>query len=355
MNQKGFTVEELALYRLEFYKVVLDSAKALIKVMEQLGIQPENEANREYCDFLMDFFIVSDSEIPLETKVGQLISSIWHDPCILKIMVHKTAFFLMDSAPYFFNDVERIEHWNISSSNEVDPATLDIPNSDARSWIETSICSPFQSPIVGTPNGDNILCHPGNHCTISNWACLTNFINGAPVYLLSQLCRRRRQWRLHKLTENGSKALFADRSPIPETSGNVYKITTASELEALLSSTTNVVVDFYADWCPPCRVIAPIFSKLADSHAVGGHLAFAKVNVDHVNNIAKRYDVSAMPTFVFFENGQPRPVAVKGVSHSPSTSLTQDGLVDRIRGADPRALTAAVLTLAEKAKTDTHI
>jgi thioredoxin 1 len=113
-----------------------------------------------------------------------------------------------------------------------------------------------------------------------------------------------------------------------------------------LSSTTNVVVDFYADWCPPCRAIAPVFSKLADSHAVGGQLAFAKVNVDHVNDVAKRYDISAMPTFVFFENGKPRPVAVKG---------SKDGLVDRIRGADPKALTAAVLTLAKKTKPESGI
>jgi thioredoxin 1 len=123
----------------------------------------------------------------------------------------------------------------------------------------------------------------------------------------------------------------------------VCKITKASELDTLLSSSTNVVVDFYADWCPPCRVIAPIFSKLADGHAVRDRLAFAKVNVDHVNDIAKRYNVSAMPTFVFFENGKPKPVAVKG---------PKDGapMIDRIRGADSRALTAAVLALAEKQK-----
>ncbi|KAH8158764.1 hypothetical protein CIB48_g9481 [Xylaria polymorpha] len=96
---------------------------------------------------------------------------------------------------------------------------------------------------------------------------------------------------------------FTDRSPIPETSGNVFKITEAAQLRALLSSTTHVVVDFYADWCPPCRAIAPIFSKLADNHSSDGKLAFAKVNVDHVNNIAKQYNVTAMPTFMFFQDG----------------------------------------------------
>lgn len=121
----------------------------------------------------------------------------------------------------------------------------------------------------------------------------------------------------------------------------MYKISKAAELEALLSSTANVVVDFYADWCPPCRAIAPVFSKLADSYAVGDQLAFAKVNVDHVKEISARYGITAMPTFVFFRDGKPRPVATQGVKEGE----------DRVRGANPKALTAVVLTLAERVKT----
>ncbi|KAI0456704.1 thioredoxin-like protein [Xylaria acuta] len=141
---------------------------------------------------------------------------------------------------------------------------------------------------------------------------------------------------------------FTDRSPIPETSGNVYKIAEAAELRALLSSTTYVVVDFYADWCPPCRAIAPIFSKLADDHSSDGQLAFAKVNVDHVNNVAKQHNVTAMPTFMFFQNGVPKGVAVEGMKGRQSVGLTDDGLVDRIRGADKPALEAVVQALASK-------
>ncbi|KAJ0108158.1 hypothetical protein J7T55_000123 [Diaporthe amygdali] len=144
-------------------------------------------------------------------------------------------------------------------------------------------------------------------------------------------------------------ALLKDNSPIPETSGNVHKITKAAEFDALLKSTSNVVVDFYADWCPPCRSIAPIFSKLADKHALKGHLAFAKVNVDHVNDIAGRYGVSAMPTFVFFEGTKPTPVQVKLAKSSPSAVMV-DGGVERIRGADPMTLTAVTLALYDKVK-----
>ena len=122
--------------------------------------------------------------------------------------------------------------------------------------------------------------------------------------------------------------------PIPETSGKVYKVANAAEFDALLSSTTHVVVDFYADWCPPCRAIAPVFSELADKHSANGQLAFAKVNVDHVDNVASRYGVSAMPTFLFFQNGAPKGVQVA------------DELVERVRGANRPALQAAVQALA---------
>lgn len=142
--------------------------------------------------------------------------------------------------------------------------------------------------------------------------------------------------------------LSADRSPIPETSGNVHKITSAAEFDALASSTTNLVVDFYADWCPPCRAIAPIFSKLADQHASKGQLAFAKVNVDHVKDIAGRFNVSAMPTFLFIQNGAPKGVAVEGLKGRQSVGFTGDGLVDRVRGADKVALEAVVQALAGK-------
>lgn len=111
-----------------------------------------------------------------------------------------------------------------------------------------------------------------------------------------------------------------------------------------------MVVDFYADWCPPCRAIAPVFSKLADQHTSKGHLAFAKVNVDQVKSVSARFGVSAMPTFMFFENGVSKGVAVEGIKSRPSVTLTDDGLVDKVRGADQVALDAMVKALASKEK-----
>lgn len=102
-------------------------------------------------------------------------------------------------------------------------------------------------------------------------------------------------------------------------------INSAEELQSLLSSTTYVAVDFFADWCPPCKQIAPIFETLATKHGKPGILAFAKVNVDKVQSVAQMYGITAMPTFLFFKEG--KQVAVNGQAV--------------IKGADPRSLGAA--------------
>ena len=142
--------------------------------------------------------------------------------------------------------------------------------------------------------------------------------------------------------------LFEDRSPIIETSGNVHQISKPAELDALLSSNKYAIIDFYADWCPPCRTISPIFSKLADEYASKGQLAFAKVNVDKLNGIAKRYDITAMPTFVSFADGKPTPVAVQNKKRSTPTETAKDESVERIRGANVVLLRGVVQALAEK-------
>ncbi|KAI0405324.1 thioredoxin-like protein [Xylaria palmicola] len=114
----------------------------------------------------------------------------------------------------------------------------------------------------------------------------------------------------------------------------IQHITSSAQLAELFSSTTYVAVDFYADWCPPCKAIAPIYEKLAGQHAVDGVLAFAKVNVDHVQDVASTHGVTAMPTFMFFKEG--RQVAVNGQK--------------MIQGADPKSLGAAAEKLGGLAK-----
>ena len=62
-----------------------------------------------------------------------------------------------------------------------------------------------------------------------------------------------------------------------------------------------VLVDFYADWCGPCRMLSPVVDEIAEE---GGDFVVAKVNVDNEPNIANEYSISAIPTLLVFKNGE---------------------------------------------------
>jgi len=99
IHQNGYSVDELAMYRLTIYKNVIDCAKALIGAMRQLEIEPEVASNNDHIEYLMEYSVDPDPEKPLESKVGTAVSSLWHDPCVSKVMEQQTSFYIMDSAP----------------------------------------------------------------------------------------------------------------------------------------------------------------------------------------------------------------------------------------------------------------
>jgi thioredoxin len=105
-------------------------------------------------------------------------------------------------------------------------------------------------------------------------------------------------------------------------------IDSPAHFTTILSSNRITVVDFYADWCGPCKAIAPIYEQLSAQLSRPGTLAFTKVNVDAQKQIAQTYNITAMPTFMVFKSGRESK---------------------RIKGADVKALDAAVKQLAQEA------
>lgn len=87
-----------------------------------------------------------------------------------------------------------------------------------------------------------------------------------------------------------------------ESSVNVTEIQSAEQFDKAVAGGGVVLVDFYADWCGPCRSVKPLIHGTADKFA--GRAAFLAVNVDKVGDLARKYDVSSIPDVRLFKGGK---------------------------------------------------
>ena len=85
-------------------------------------------------------------------------------------------------------------------------------------------------------------------------------------------------------------------------SDKVQHITQADFEHAVLKSQTPMVVDFYADWCGPCRMVGPVMETLSQEYT--GRVSFAKVDTDANQSQAMRYNIMSIPTVMIFKGGQ---------------------------------------------------
>jgi len=83
---------------------------------------------------------------------------------------------------------------------------------------------------------------------------------------------------------------------------NIVTISENNFPQEVLKSTTPVLVDFWAEWCAPCKMIAPILDELAGEY--DGKVKIAKVNVDENQVLAGQYGIRAIPTLLLFKNGE---------------------------------------------------
>ena len=91
--------------------------------------------------------------------------------------------------------------------------------------------------------------------------------------------------------------------PKPKGTTEVVLLSDSNFEEVVLKSDRLVVVDFYADWCGPCKMLAPILKALAKEY--DGDVLFAKLNTDHAVRTKSKYSIRALPTIMFFRDGKP--------------------------------------------------
>ena len=96
-----------------------------------------------------------------------------------------------------------------------------------------------------------------------------------------------------------------------------YKVSEASFSAEVIDNSTLTLVDFWAEWCGPCRVVGPTLESLADEY--DNRVKICKINIDENPDIATQYNVRSIPTFLLFKNGQVIDTQVGSLSRTTFT------------------------------------
>ena len=107
-------------------------------------------------------------------------------------------------------------------------------------------------------------------------------------------------------------------------SGSIIHVTDSSFEDEVLSSDKPVIVDYWAEWCGPCKMIAPLLDELANEYK--GKLTVAKINIDENQETPQKYAVRGIPTLMLFKNGEVAGTKVGAMSKSQLSAFV-DSLI----------------------------
>ncbi len=109
-------------------------------------------------------------------------------------------------------------------------------------------------------------------------------------------------------------------------SDNIVEVTDDTFEQEVLRSKTPVLVDYWAEWCGPCKMIAPVLEEIAQEYA--GRLKVAKLNIDENPGTPPKFGIRGIPTLMLFKNGAVEATKVGAVSKSQLAAFLEANLKD---------------------------
>ena len=98
----------------------------------------------------------------------------------------------------------------------------------------------------------------------------------------------------------------------------IITINSTEEFDSTIKNTRYVLAEFYADWCAPCRMVAPVIERIAEQYS--SRITTVKVNIDEQQELAIRYGIQTIPTIIFFKEGR---FASKEIGVKPLSSFVR--------------------------------